>query len=202
MPRLYAALCWIPTAFTGPLLSLSIERLTKRFTALEIIGLSSIGWITAPLIFAGVYTHGAGRWAVAIAVCVSTSIGIDITYAYSRIYLLVAQDKEYHSMIGSVDSMISSIFGSLALAIVNLVIQTFSQGLRLPFWIALGLSGLGLLVAVLSLRTPAGLYEAPEDSAESIAETSINGTESTDSPSVALDIVHIVAKGEEDMQSK
>ena len=113
---------------------------------------SGIGWLGAVLLFA-VAPRGANYWAFVFPSMICSTVGIDITYNITNIFITTSMVSERQGLAGALVNSILHLGIAILLGFADITqAQTAELGLKesyqAVFWYAVGICGLALIIMV------------------------------------------------------
>lgn len=121
---------------------------------------SSVAWILAPLLFAIASPH-ASYWRFVFPSMICATLGIDITYTISTVFLSAVQPLKYQGLVGSMCSVLLYLGMSMSVGVAEIVKTTMeSKGsteldsYRAAFFYAAGSASVGFAICVFGVRIP------------------------------------------------
>lgn len=111
---------------------------------------------------------------------VCATLGIDLTYTLSSIFLTSVQPPRYQGLSGAISSVVVNLGISFFLMFADIV-QTATEGrgtvssFRAVFWFGTSLAGAGFLICVLFVRIPRKLGDPPVKGHASSSATHVEG---------------------------
>lgn len=118
--------------------------------------ISGIGWIMAGLLFA-IMPDGASYWAYAFPAMIGATLGIDVTFNITNIFITTSQPKHRQGLAGAlINSVlflsIAVLLGFADVAQVATLDQGRKQSYRVVFWFNTACASVALLIIVLFVR--------------------------------------------------
>lgn len=182
-----AAAALLPLAIGGLISATLAGRLLPRTGArpLLIVGLAVYVGGFALMAVIGV---GSGYWPHVLAAVVLAVVGNSVTFVASNVVALAHAGPHEHSLVGGLFNTGMQVGGGLGLAVMSVVAASqirgdasgaaLLPGYQAAFWTAAGIAGLGLVIAVLFVRTATSGRSQAAGSASSISAraSSVSGT--------------------------
>lgn len=171
------------TAWFAPMAAGGIVlALTGGFTLHLIPGkillvISGVGYIICVLLFA-VIPDDANYWAYIFPAMLCATIGVDITYTVSNVFITTSLPRHRQGLAGALINSVLFLGISFFLGIADLLVaNTSDRGLResykLAFWFAFACAGFALLLLVLFVKIGTATSDLTiEEKAELEAEIS------------------------------
>ncbi|RLL93219.1 hypothetical protein CFD26_101393 [Aspergillus turcosus] len=146
----------VPMAFGGLLISTVGGFILHRIPGTILMLISCLGYIGSGLFFALIPENG-GYWAFVFPAMVCGTIGIDISFNVTNIFITSNMPLEKQGLAGALINCTLHLGIALHLGFADIVqVNTADQGLRKSyqavFWFQVALSGLGLVVNALFVR--------------------------------------------------
>jgi MFS family permease len=121
-----------------------------------LLAVSGIGWVVCALLFA-IMPVGASYWAFAFPAMICATLGIDITFNITNIFITTNLPRKRQGLAGALINSILHLSIATLLGFADLAqIQTSHLGRRqsykVVFWFHVACSGLSLLIMVLFVR--------------------------------------------------
>jgi len=137
--------------------------------------ISGLAWIAAPLLLA-VWPYPVGYWSVVLPSMICATLGIDLTYTLSLVFMSNAEPQRYQGLCGAVCSILVNLGISFSLSISEMVkrkaetgrqsamaaastpatttesFQAINWSYRAAFMYATASAALGFIVCVLFVR--------------------------------------------------
>lgn len=163
------ALWYAPTAIGGVLLCVCSGAIMHLVPVMALLFLSALCWLAAPLLLA-LAPLPLSYWPYVLPSMLCATIGLDLTYTISIIFLSSIQPLKYQGLGGAVASSLINLGMSFALPISEIALKRAQQsvkvapgdtvamhkstnfGFRATFYYASASAGLGLIICVLFIR--------------------------------------------------
>lgn len=142
--------------------------------------ISGIGWIMAGLLFA-IMPDGASYWAYAFPAMIGATLGIDVTFNITNIFITTSQPKHRQGLAGAlINSVlflsIAVLLGFADVAQVATLDQGRKQSYRVVFWFNTACASVALLIIVLFVRVNPAASDLTAD--EKMRQHELNQRES------------------------
>lgn len=193
------ALWYVPTALGGLILCVAGGALLHVVPIMALLLVSGLAWIAAPLLLA-LCPLPMSYWAFVMPSMLCATIGIDLTFTVSVVFLSAGQPLKYQGLAGAVSSILVNLAMSFSLSISEIAALEAESSIALPetgssvwtaakakqsnwgfqaaFIYAAASAGLGLIITVLFVRISRSVVsEKPVDEERSMEETT-RGTSS------------------------
>lgn len=146
----------VPMAFGGLLISTVGGLILHRIPGTILMLISCLGYTGAGLFFALIPENG-GYWAFVFPAMICGTIGIDISFNVTNIFITSNMPLEKQGLAGALINCTLHLGIALHLGFADIVqVNTVDLGLRKSyqavFWFQVALSGLGLVVNALFVR--------------------------------------------------
>ncbi|KAK5162823.1 uncharacterized protein LTR77_011149 [Saxophila tyrrhenica] len=156
------ALWYTPTAVGGTVLCIVGGSLIHLIPTMAVIAVSAVAWVAAPLLFA-LAPLPLPYWTYVMPSMLCATMGIDLTFTVSVVFLSSVQPARYQGLVGAVCSSLFGLGVSFALAISGLIMDHHSDShsaadevehtaYEATFFYATGSAFIGLLICLLFLR--------------------------------------------------
>ncbi|DAA72977.1 TPA_exp: Uncharacterized protein A8136_4902 [Trichophyton benhamiae CBS 112371] len=118
--------------------------------------ISGIGWIMAGLLFA-IMPDGASYWAYAFPAMIGATLGIDVTFNITNIFITTSQPKHRQGLAGALINSVLFLSIAVLLGFADVAqVATLDQGrkhsYRVVFWFNTACASVALLIIVLFVR--------------------------------------------------
>jgi MFS family permease len=167
------ALWYAPTAVTGLIMCVATGALLHIVPGKVALLFSGLAWIAASVVFAAC-PYPVNYWAVVLPSMIAISLGLDLTYTVSLVYLSTIQPRELQGVCGAVCSILVNLAISFSLSISEMVKvraenefggsvpgMDAGQSLGMSNWVyrsaflyATASAGLGFVICVLFVHIP------------------------------------------------
>lgn len=167
------ALWYVPTALGGLVLCIAGGALLHIVPIMALLLVSALAWIAAPLLLA-LCPLPMSYWAFVMPSMLCATIGIDLTFTVSVVFLSAVQPLKYQGLAGAVSSILVNLAMSFSLSISEITDLEAEKSISLPdagspgwteakaeqsnwgfqaaFIYAAASAGLGLVITVLFVR--------------------------------------------------
>lgn len=169
------ALWYVPTALGGLILCVAGGALLHIVPIMALLIISAFAWIAAPLLLA-LCPLPLNYWAFVMPSMLCATIGIDLTFTVSVVFLSAVQPFKYQGLAGAVSSILVNLAMSFSLSISEIAALEAEKSILLPVdeigstkWVkakaeqshwgfqaafiyAAASAGLGLVITVLAVR--------------------------------------------------
>lgn len=159
---------YLPLVVSGILFCVVGSSLAKWIELKFLVIISGLAWIGAPLVLALAPTP-LYYWSEILPSMICASLGTDLTFTISNMFLAASQPQEYQGTAGAVSSILFNLGVSLSLPIAQIVYGTAQQGAdvvapdasgaqadidayRKVFFYATASATLGLLICIFCFR--------------------------------------------------
>ncbi|KAL1953882.1 hypothetical protein VTO42DRAFT_2068 [Malbranchea cinnamomea] len=152
-----------------------------------LLAISGLGWIATPLLFA-LMPEGASYWAFAFPAMIGATMGIDLTFNITNIFITTNQPTSRQGLAGAIINSIlhlsiAFLLGFADLAQVSTVHMGRLQSYRVVFWFQVACAGVSLLLMVFFVRVnPAKSELTPDERRQLELEASGASAESQNRP--------------------
>lgn len=186
------ALWYVPTALGGLILCIAGGALLHIVPIMALLLVSALAWIAAPLLLA-LCPLPMNYWAFVMPSMLCATIGIDLTFTVSVVFLSAVQPLKYQGLAGAVSSILVNLAMSFSLSISEITALEAEKSIGLPepgssgyasakaeqsnwgfraaFIYAAASAGLGLIITVLFVRISRSVVsEKPVDEQQSMEE--------------------------------
>ena len=171
---IHLALWYAPTAIGGILLCVFSGAILHIVPIMALLLLSAVAWLAAPLLLA-LAPLPLNYWSYVLPSMLCATIGLDLTYTVSIIFLSSAQPLRYQGLSGAVSSSLINLGMSFALPTSEIAMKkaqesvevpaddqvamdkSLNTGFRATFFHATASAGLGLIICVLFVRISRGV---------------------------------------------
>lgn len=153
-----------PLAAGGFFISVAGSTILHIFPITIMLLLSGLAWIAAPLLLA-LSDPAAGYWACPFPSMLCGTLGIDMTFLISIIFLSSVQPLKYQGLVGAVASILVNLGISFSLALSQIAGEAASahdmtdtnqrsmeKANRARFWFAVGSAGVGFVICAVFVR--------------------------------------------------
>ncbi|EEH06915.1 drug resistance protein [Histoplasma capsulatum G186AR] len=136
--------------------------------------ISGIGWVGTGVLFA-VMPEGASYWAFAFPSMIGATLGIDITFNITNIFITTSQPAKRQGLAGAVINSvlhlsIAFLLGFADVAHVNTAHLGKLGSYRVVFWFQVGCAIVSLLIMILFVRVNAAKSEMTADERQQLME--------------------------------
>ncbi|KAK2745346.1 hypothetical protein FQN55_006251 [Onygenales sp. PD_40] len=136
--------------------------------------ISGTGWVATGLLFA-LMPEGASYWAFAFPAMIGATLGIDITFNITNIFITTSQPARRQGLAGAVINSVLHLSIAFLLGFADIAqIHTAYLGrlgsYRVVFWFQVGCAALSLLVIVFFVRVDAAKSEMTADERQQLME--------------------------------
>lgn len=114
------AIWYAPTAITGLVLCVISGSLLHLIHGKILLMISGLAWIAAPLLLA-VWSYPVRYWSVVLPSMICATLGIDLTYTLSLVFMSNAEPRRYQGLCGAVCSILVNLGISFSLSISEMV---------------------------------------------------------------------------------
>lgn len=160
---------YTPTAVGGLILCVAGGALLHIVPIMALLLVSALAWIAAPLLLA-LCPLPVNYWAFVMPSMVCATLGIDLTFTVSVVFLSASQPLRYQGLAGAVSSILVNLAMSFSLSISEIVAESAESKILVPagdltaqrrqenwgfkaaFIYAAASAGLGLVICVLFVR--------------------------------------------------
>ncbi|EME40693.1 hypothetical protein DOTSEDRAFT_177826 [Dothistroma septosporum NZE10] len=160
------AIWYTPTAVGGLLLCVLSGRLLHIVPVTAALLVSALAWIASPLLLA-LCPLPLNYWAYVMPSMLCATLGIDLTFTISCVFLSATQPLRYQGLAGAMSSILVNLAMSFSLSISEIVSEKAERemwGFRTAFIYGAASAGIGLIVCVLFVRISRTVVNAkPED---------------------------------------
>lgn len=168
------ALWYTPTAVGGVVLCIIGGALMHIVPIMGLLLLSALAWIAAPLLLA-LAPLPLQYWSYVMPSMLCATIGIDLTFTVSIVFLSSVQPLRYQGLSGAICSILVNLAMSFALSISGIVMDKaetavatpdngLDWGFRATFIYGSASAGLGLMICLLFVRISRSVVrEQPPD---------------------------------------
>lgn len=179
------ALWYIPTAIGGLLLCVIGSSLLHIVPIMSLLLLSAIAWVAAPLLLA-LAPLPLSYWKFVFPSMLCATLGIDLTFTVSIVFLSSVQPLRYQGLTGAICSILVNLAMAFGLSISEIVEKRAESaivvpypadpsyasvlrertvhGLKAAFTYGAASAGLGLIICVLFVQIScSGMHKEPED---------------------------------------
>ncbi|TKA33607.1 hypothetical protein B0A50_00443 [Salinomyces thailandicus] len=125
------AIWYTPTAVGGLLLCVIGGGLAHIVPIKLLLLVSGLAWIAAPLLLA-LAPLPLHYWSYVMPSMVCATIGIDLTFTVSLIFLAAAQPQKYQGLAGAVSSILVNLAMSFSLPLSEIVMERAKDGVAIP----------------------------------------------------------------------
>lgn len=175
------ALRYVPTALGGLILCVAGGALLHIIPIMVLLLISALAWIAAPLLLA-LCPLPMNYWAFVMPSMLCATIGIDLTFTVSVVFLSAVQPLKYQGLAGAVSSILVNLAMSFSLSISEITALEAESSIILPdpnssgweaakakqsnwgfqaaFLYAAASAGLGLIITVLFVRISRSVVSA------------------------------------------
>lgn len=122
---------YTPTAVGGLLLCILSGSILHIVPVMVLFFISAVAWVGAPLLLA-LCTLPVNYWAFVMPSMLCATIGIDLTYTVSVVFLTAVQPKKYQGMAGAVASILINLAMSFSLSISGIVAKKAESSIVVP----------------------------------------------------------------------
>jgi MFS family permease len=142
---------WSPAAIGGCIIATVGGFVLHLLPGTILIGIASVAWIVAPLLFALVPVGGQNFWPWVFPAMVCCTIGIDITFNVTNIFITTSLPSRQQGLAGALINVLLQLGIAVALGLADITVaQTAEQGVakkyKNAFWLEVGLAGAALVV--------------------------------------------------------
>ncbi|KAG9635360.1 MFS general substrate transporter, partial [Aureobasidium melanogenum] len=165
---------WSPAAIGGCIIATVGGFVLHLLPGTILIGIASIAWIIAPLLFALVPVGGQNFWPWVFPAMVCCTIGIDITFNVTNIFITTSLPTRQQGLAGALINSLLQLGIAVALGLADITVsQTADQGVaqkyKNAFWLEIGLAGAALVVFLGFVKVDKAKSQATAD--EKIQQT-------------------------------
>lgn len=164
---------YVPMALGGCIISTVGGFVLHLLPGTILILISGTSWIIAPLLFA-IAPAGANYWAYVFPAMICATVGIDVTFNVSNIFITTSLSKKEQGLAGSVIMILLHLGIAVFLGFAD-VVNSYTEerlGTRLSyhavFWFEVACAGFALLVLVLGVRVDKARSEMTVDEIEEL----------------------------------
>lgn len=147
---------FVPFGIGGLVISAVGASVLHRVPGSIFLILSGIAWVIAPLLFA-LAPNGASYWAWVFPAMICGTLGIDIAYIVSSIFITTSLPEHLQGLAGAVFNSLLFLGISFFLGFADLTASQFeaektSKAYRAAFWFATACGALSLAILVIFVR--------------------------------------------------
>ena len=166
---------WAPTAIGGCLISTLLGPLLHLIPGTLLTIFAGTAWLLAPLLFA-VADPAASYWKYIFPAMVCTTLGIDITFSITNIFITTTLRPNRQGLAGALINSVLQLAIAFFLGLGDIIVTQTSggdgseepegallKGYRHVFWFEVGLASVGLLVMLFFVRIGKAKSEATAD---------------------------------------
>jgi MFS family permease len=151
----------------GFVFPIAVAAVMHLVSGTVLLVISGIGWIACPLLFA-IMPEGASYWAFAFPAMIGATLGIDVTYNVTNVFITSNMPAERQglagAMIGStVHLSIAFLLGFADLAQVLTADRGRLESYRVVFWYQVACATVSLLIVVFLVRIDAAKSDMTVD---------------------------------------
>ncbi|KAI6547512.1 hypothetical protein MCOR03_011310 [Pyricularia oryzae] len=186
-PPLLAAAWFAPLAGGGLIIALVGGAVLHKIPGTILIILSTLGFLASSLLFVFIPTSGANYWAWIFPAMVCATIGIDIMYNVSNIFITTSVRSDQQGLAGAcINALVflgmSFFLGWAELAAANHADTTSEDSaLRVSFLLGVGAAGASLVLAAIGIRIEPARGDLTADEKEKLKgqkDGGVSGSES------------------------
>jgi hypothetical protein len=142
---------WSPAAIGGFIIATVGGFVLHLLPGTILIVIASVAWIISPLLFALVPIGGHNFWPWVFPAMVCCTIGIDITFNVTNIFITTSLPSRQQGLAGALINVLLQLGIAIALGLADITVsQTARQGAaqkyKNAFWLEVGLAGAALVV--------------------------------------------------------
>ena len=132
-----------------------------------LLAISGLGWIASPLLFA-VMPQGASYWAFAFPAMIGATVGIDLTFNITNIFITTSQPTKRQGLAGAIINSVLHLSIAFLLGFADLAqVQTSDRGrlhsYRVVFWFQVACAAMSFLIIVFLVRVNPAKSEMTAD---------------------------------------
>lgn len=148
---------WFAPMAAGGLILVSMGGLVLHILpGTVLLILSGVGFIVSTLLFA-IIPDNANYWAYIFPAMVAATVGVDITYNVSNIFITTNLPKKKQGLAGALINSVLFLGISFFLGIADIVVNAVGylgerESYKVAFWLSLGMSGVSMLILLLFIR--------------------------------------------------
>lgn len=166
-----------PMAVGGFLIATCSGRVMHRLQPTILLLFSGFAWLTAPLLLA-LGSPSAGYWPFVFPAMVCGTLGIDLTFTISTVFLSSVQPLKYQGLAGAVSSLLVNLAIAFSLAFAGIVEgggegedvigEEADKKRRMAFWFAGASAMVGVIIVAAFVRISRAVVDeaAPEEQKE------------------------------------
>ncbi|KAF1980874.1 MFS general substrate transporter, partial [Aulographum hederae CBS 113979] len=162
IPALQMAIWFLPMAIFGVVMATVGGIVMSLIPFPYLLSLAGAGWIIAPLLLSFVPSDSSSKsyWAFIFPALLALTLGSDLTYTVSNIFMTNVQPLQYQGLAGAFASVLVNLGVSVSISLADILSSAVEVknkpmvAIRVVFWFAAGLSAAGLILCVLFVRIP------------------------------------------------
>ncbi|KAK2808645.1 hypothetical protein FQN50_004509 [Emmonsiellopsis sp. PD_5] len=157
----------VPMVIGGFVFPLASALFLHIVSGTVLLIISGIGWVATGILFA-LMPEGASYWAFAFPAMIGATLGIDITFNITNIFITTSQPARRQGLAGAVINSVLHLSIAFLLGFADIAqIHTAYLGrlgsYRVVFWFQVGCAAVSLLVIVFFVRVDAAKSEMTAD---------------------------------------
>lgn len=186
-----------PVAIGGFIIASTSGTLLHVVPPTLLLLLSGLAWVGAPLLLA-LGKPDAGYWAIPFPSMICSTLGIDITFTISVVFLSSVQPLKYQGMAGAVSSVLVNMGIAFSLAFAGIIEDKVGAGMELgpervavtsraAYLFATGSAAVGMVIVALFVRVSRSTVDEKKRAASVSVDVESGLISAVSSPALSLE---------------